>query len=90
MLHSRFLPVILLRCGVDLDRRFDAMDRRVRRGLEGVLDQASSFVVDGVLSEGACEAIITNCEALGFASFDFGKIDMEPCRFSCHRWLRTP
>jgi len=48
-------------------------DRKKSRVLEGVLNHGPAFVVDGVLTNQACEQIIADCEHLGFGSFASGK-----------------
>ena len=48
-------------------------DRKRSRGLEGVLNHGPAFVVDNVLTKEACEQIISDCERLGFGTFNSGK-----------------
>lgn len=48
-------------------------DRKKSRGLEGALNHGPAFVVDKVLTKEACEQIISDCERLGFGTFNSGK-----------------
>eukprot|EP00980_Cylindrotheca_fusiformis_P001729 scaffold397_cov111-Cylindrotheca_fusiformis.AAC.7 len=51
----------------------DSVDLSKARGLEGVLNQGPSLVIDKVLTPKACEQIIHDCDQIGFGSYDSGK-----------------
>jgi hypothetical protein len=49
------------------------LDTSKARGLEGVLNQGPSLMVDNILTPEACEQVIDDCNRIGFGSYNSGK-----------------